>query len=136
MNLNSTASECYFHHNLRNSNDIHTIRSNTSLYHNSFLPSTLRQWNSLPVEGRQLNTLSSFKTFLKKDLQSVPTYYYCGSRKAQILHARLSTGCSSLNMPSFTKILLNPHYVDVEASKLHSTISFTADSTMGLATLF
>ena len=52
------------HHNLRNSNDIHTIRSNTSLYHNSFLPSTLRQWNSLPVEVRQLNTLSSFKTFL------------------------------------------------------------------------
>ena len=45
------------HHNLRNSNDIHTIRSNTSLYHNSFLPSTLRQWNSLPVEVRQLNTL-------------------------------------------------------------------------------
>ena len=91
------------HHNLRNSNDIHTIRSNTSLYHNSFLPSTLRQWNSLPVEVRQLNTLSSFKTFLKKDLQSVPTYYYCGSRKAQILHARLRTGCSSLNMDLFHK---------------------------------
>ena len=91
------------HHNLRNSNDIHTIRSNTSLYHNSFLPSTLRQWNSLPVEVRQLNTLSSFKTFLKKDLQSVPTYYYCGSRQAQILHARLRTGCSSLNMDLFHK---------------------------------
>ena len=91
------------HHNLRNSNDIHTIRSNTSLYHNSFLPSTLRQWNSLPVEVRQLNTLSSFKTFLKKDLQSVPAYYYCGSRKAQILHARLRTGCSSLNMDLFHK---------------------------------
>ena len=91
------------HHNLRNSNDIHTIRSNTSLYHNSFLPSTLRQWNSLPVEVRQLNAISSFKTFLKKDLQSVPTYYYCGSRKAQILHARLRTGCSSLNMDLFHK---------------------------------
>ena len=93
------------HHNLRNSNDIHTIRSNTSLYHNSFLPSTLRQWNSLPVEVRQLNTLSSFKTFLKKDLQSVPTYYYCGSRKAKILHARLRTGCSSLNMDLFHKTI-------------------------------
>ena len=56
---------------LRNSNGIHTIRSNTSLYHISFLPSTLRQWNSLPTEVWQLNTLSSFKTSLKKDLQSV-----------------------------------------------------------------
>ena len=55
------------------------------------------------MEVRQLNTLSSFKTFLKKDLQSVPTYYYCGSRKAQILHARLRTGCSSLNMDLFYK---------------------------------
>ena len=100
--LNSTAS-AISHHNLRNSNDIHTIRSNTSLYHNPFLPSTLRQWNSLPIEVRQLNTLSSFKTFLKKDLQSVPTCYYCGSRKAQILHARERTGCSSLNMDLFHK---------------------------------
>ena len=91
------------HQNLRNSNDTNTIRSNNSLYHNSFLPSSLRQWNSLPVEVRQLKTLSSFKTFLKKDLQSVPTYYYCGSRKAQILHARLRTGCSSLNMDLFHK---------------------------------
>ena len=124
------------HHNLRNSNDIHSIRSNTSLYHNSFLPSTLRQWNNLPVEARQLNTLSSFKTFLKKDLQSVLTYYYCGSRKAQILHARLRTGCRFffLIWTSFTKILLNLQYVEMEASKIHNTISFTADSTRGLAT--
>ena len=91
------------HHSLRNSNDIHTFKSNTSLYHNSFLPLTLWQWNSLPVEVRQLNTLSSFKTFLKKDLQSVPPYYYCGSRKVQIIHARLRTGCSSLNMDLFHK---------------------------------
>ena len=89
------------HHILRNSNDIHTIRSNTRLYHNSSID--LRQWNSLPVRVRQLNTLSSFKTFLKKDLQSVPIFYYCGSRKAQILHARFRTGCSSLNMDLFHK---------------------------------
>ena len=94
------------HHNLRNSNDIHTIRSNTSFYHNYFLPSTLRQWNSLPVEVRQLNTLSLFKTFLKKGLQSVPTCYNCGSRKAQILHAHLRTGCSSLNMDLFHKNII------------------------------
>ena len=97
------------HHYLRNSNDIQNIRSNTSLYHNSFLPSTLRQWNSLPVEVRQLNTLSSFKIFLNKDLQTVPTYYYSGSRKAQILHARLRTRCSSLNMDLFhTNITESP----------------------------
>ena len=61
----------FSNHNLRNSNDINTIKSNTSLYHNSFVPSTLRQWNSLPTELRQLKTLSSFKTSFKNDLQSV-----------------------------------------------------------------
>ena len=125
------------HHNFRNSNDIHTMRSYTSLYHNYFLPSTLRQWNSLPVEVRQLNTLSSFQTVLKNDLQSVPTYYYCGSRKVTKPSRTFTYRLQFFKYgPLSQKILLNPHYVDVEASKMHSTISFTADSTRGLAILF
>ena len=45
-------------YNLRNSNDLQTIRTNTSLYYNSFLPSTLREWNKLTTEIRhQLSTL-------------------------------------------------------------------------------
>ncbi|MCG8096458.1 MAG: endonuclease/exonuclease/phosphatase family protein, partial [Candidatus Thiodiazotropha endolucinida] len=85
-------------YNLRNSNDLQTIRTKTSLYHNSFLPSTLREWNNLPVEVRQLPTLNSFKYHLSKDKRKVPKHYYHGKRKAQILHTRLRTGCSSLNL--------------------------------------
>ena len=86
-------------HNLRNSNDFKT----TSLYYNSFLPSTLRQWNTLSIETRQLNSLNSFKCFLKEDKRTVPKYYFCGVRKAQILHTRLCMGCSSLNLDLFMK---------------------------------
>ena len=92
---------------LRNSNDLQTIRAKTSLYYNSFLPSTLRQWNNLSIETRQLNPLNSFKCFLKEDKRTVPKYYFYGIRKAQILHTRLRMGCSSLNLDLFMKNIMN-----------------------------
>ena len=95
--------EAISQYNLRNANDIRNIRARTSLYYNSFLPSTLRQWNTLPPETRQSNSLNSFKHTLKKDKPSVPRYYYFGNRKAQSLHTRLRTGCSSLNLDLFLK---------------------------------
>ena len=58
-------------HNLRNSNYLQTIRAKTSLYYNSFLPSTLRQWNNLSIETRKLTSLNSFKCFFEKG----QTYY-------------------------------------------------------------
>ena len=39
--------------------------------------------------------------FLKKDTVTVPEYYYSGKRKIQILHTRLRTNCSSLNLDLF-----------------------------------
>ncbi|MCG8113681.1 MAG: reverse transcriptase domain-containing protein [Candidatus Thiodiazotropha taylori] len=90
-------------YNLRNSGNIQTIRAKTSQYHNSFLPSVLRDWNNLPPEAKQKSSLDSFKHFLKKDKKRVPEQYYFGNRKAQILHTRLRTGCSSLNLDLFIK---------------------------------
>ena len=90
-------------YNLRNSNDLQTIIAKTSLYYNSFLPSTLRQWNNLSIETRQLTSLNSFQCFLKKDKRTVPRYYFYGVRKAHILHTRLRMGCSSLNLDLFMK---------------------------------
>ena len=41
-------------YSLRNSNDLQTIQSRTTLYSNSFLPSTFRDWNNLTPEVRQM----------------------------------------------------------------------------------
>ncbi|MCG8032736.1 MAG: hypothetical protein JAZ03_11255 [Candidatus Thiodiazotropha taylori] len=90
-------------YNLRNSNDLKTIRTKTTLHYNSFLPSSIREWNNLPAEAKESTSVNSFKTFLKKDKQSIPIYYYYGNRKAQILHTRLRTNCSSLNLDLFVK---------------------------------
>ena len=90
-------------YNLRNSNNFRAINTRTSQYYQSFLPSTVRSWNDLPVEAHLYNTLNSFKHFLNKETARVPQHFYTGSRKAQILHTRLRTKCSSLNLDLFMK---------------------------------
>ena len=62
-----------------------------------------RQWNTLPTEVRQLPTLTFFKNHLSQGKRNVPKHYYYGARRAQILHTRLRTGCSSLNLDQFLK---------------------------------
>ena len=65
--------EAISRYNLRNAQDIRNIRTRTSLYYiNSFLPSTLRQWNDLSSETSQSTSLNSFKQLLKMDKISVP----------------------------------------------------------------
>ena len=64
--------EAISRYNLRNAQDIRNIRTRTSLYYNSFLPSTLQQWNDLSSETRQSTSLNSFKRLLKMDKISVP----------------------------------------------------------------
>ena len=89
-------------YNLRNSNSLQTIHARTNLYYQSFLPSAIRGWNNLPIEIKQSDSVNSFKKHLFKK-QPVPKYYYIGNRRAQILHTRLRTNCSSLNIDLFTR---------------------------------
>ena len=76
-------------YNLRNSNNLQTIAARTIQYYNSFLPSTVRAWNEV---------VNAFKRFLNKDKSRIPKHFYVGKRKAQILHTRPRTNCSSLNL--------------------------------------
>lgn len=91
-------------YNLRNADDLQSIASRTNLYYMSFLPSVVRDWNNLPEQAKQLDSVNSFKSYLNRDRASIPKYYYVGSRKSQILHTRLRTNCSCLNHDLFLKI--------------------------------
>ena len=90
-------------YNLRNSNDLQTIDARTTLYSNSFLPSTVRAWNEVPEEAKQTDSVNAFKRFLNQDKSRIPKHFYVGKRKAQILHTRLRTNCSSLNFDLFMR---------------------------------
>ena len=51
--------------NLRNFNDLQFTNARTNQYYNSFLPSTVRAWNNLPVEIKQSASVQCFKNSLK-----------------------------------------------------------------------
>ena len=53
-------------YNLRNASDLQTFNARTTLYYNSFLPATVRAWNNLPLQAKQLQSVNAFKFFLKK----------------------------------------------------------------------
>ena len=80
-------------------------------YHRRYL----RQWNNLQIETRQCDSLNSFKRVLNKDKQYAPKYYYFGKRKAQVLHTRLRTGCSSLKVARDSFVLVPEDFKDILA---------------------
>ena len=88
---------------LRNNDNFQLPHSRTNLYYNSFLPSVIRDFNSLPLETKQAPSLSIFKRRLSKDIRPPPKYFLHGDRKVQILHTKIRTNCSSLANDLFTK---------------------------------
>ena len=83
-------------YNLCNAQNIQTIDSRTTQYFDSFLPSPIREWNNLSLDVRNSDSIMIFKRKLDSDIKSIPRYLYAGNRRAQVLHARLRTKCSSL----------------------------------------
>ena len=90
-------------YNLRNSVNIQNYRARSNLFLNSFFPSTIRAWNDLPNDTKNASSVASFKHRLNRNLKPPPKYYNVGSRKGQILQARLRLECSSLNSDLYRK---------------------------------
>ncbi|MEW8548410.1 MAG: hypothetical protein AB2693_33315, partial [Candidatus Thiodiazotropha sp.] len=97
---------------LRNNNDFAIPASRTAVFTNSFLPSTLRDWNTLDQDVRNAHSLSLFKTRINSGSAEVvkPPSYYSNiqtSREGQIYHTRLRLECSSLNQQLFLKNIID-----------------------------
>ena len=90
-------------YNLRNSDNVQNYRAHSDLFLNSFFPSSIRAWTDLPHDIRNAPSVASFKYKLNRNLNAPPKFYNAGSRKGQILHARLRLECSSLNSDLFRK---------------------------------
>ena len=97
-------------YNLRKARNLQTIHATTQLYYNSFLPSVIRDWNTLPSSIRTLPTVESFKRSLNTQTYRKPSFYFCGDRFGQIHYTRLRTNCSSLRYYLYHKgIIDNPN---------------------------
>ncbi len=95
-------------YSLRNADNLQIPFSRTQLYSNSFLPSAVQLWNTLPLETRNSNSVASFKFAINSNKRKhPPVYYYSDSRTDQIAHTRLRTNCSSLNLTLFQKNIID-----------------------------
>lgn len=87
-------------YNLRNRQNISQPLSRLTLYQQSFFPATIKLWNSLESNIRQLPAFGSFKqtiqTHFFKNVKP-PLYYNVGDRYINILHTRIRNKCSALN---------------------------------------
>ena len=73
-----------------------------TLTNSSFFPSTLRAWNTLDLENRNVPNYTSFKRQLvNKTLVPVPVWYSTGVRKWNIIHTKLRYNYSILNYDLF-----------------------------------
>ena len=66
-------------------------------------PSSIREWNNLPLDVRKSDSVFIFKRKLNSDIKAIPRHYYAGNRRDLVLHTRLRTKCSSLNDDLFQK---------------------------------
>ena len=96
-------------YSLRNRSDIQNVNFRTSFYKNTFLPSTIASFNSLPSHIQNAPSIAAFKNMLNTNTKpsSSPKHFYHGPRNLQILHTRLRTNCSSLAAHLFRKKNIN-----------------------------
>ena len=88
---------------LRDCSRFQTKKCNTVTYEKSFLPDTVKLWNSLPDNVKQSETLGSFKKKINQYPISNHFDLNFGSRFCQIIHSRLRLGCSDLNAHKFER---------------------------------
>ena len=94
------------------------------LFYNSFLPSSIRDWNRLNPDIRNAGTLDAFKFKLNQNLPVIPKHYYSGIRKNQIWHTRIRTGCSSHKNDLFLKNIIDSPLCTCNSGEVENAYHF------------
>jgi hypothetical protein len=92
----------------RYGDNLDLAKTRTAIYHNSYFPQTIRDWNNLEKETRNATCFENFSEQLKPETKQKDRYY-AGTRKGSILHTRLRTQNSDLNSHLFNiNLVPNP----------------------------
>ena len=88
---------------LRNNNRIEPPFARLETFKRSFIPFSIRLWNSTPEDVKNADSFNKFKSLISSTSSKNPLYYY-GKRWSNIHHARLRLGCSGLNYDLFNNL--------------------------------
>ena len=78
-------------------NNMQLIYTRTETFRSSFFPSSFRLWNELDQTVKNVNSLSLFKSKLKKKTRPHNPYHDLGCRKISCILASIRMKCSKLN---------------------------------------
>ena len=82
---------------LRNANNISIPRCRLNIYKNSFFPSSITAWNTLPDEIKNIDQFNKFKVSINPRISPPSNYLSYGKRSLNIIHTQLRHKCSKLN---------------------------------------
>ena len=88
-------------YNLRNNTNYDLPFCRLCSYEMSYFPSTLKLWNDLNTENRNIPTLLQFKSSIRHQPPRIGEYLSAGERKYNIILTRIRHRCSSLNADLF-----------------------------------
>ncbi|PJE77717.1 hypothetical protein CI610_03355 [invertebrate metagenome] len=94
-------------YNVRNKENYTVPNFRLSTSYESFIPSSVRLWNNLPIDVREQPSISRFKSKIENNRDILPIYYLTGNRKLNVLHTRLRHVCSSLNYDLYRVNIIN-----------------------------
>jgi hypothetical protein len=114
---------CY---DLRSGMDVSTPPTRTTTYQKSFLPQTIKDWNSLDRTVRDLKTIENFKDYQSKNCgYKLNTLYHYGANKSAINQTRMRLGLSGLSFQRFSyNHIDNPKCLNCNAPKEDPTHYF------------
>ena len=104
VNISSTST-----YESRSSNLLQVPKCRTEIYKNSFIPSSVIEWNKLDDDIRNEASLALFKKHFDRAVKCNVHHVFenTGTRLNQIIHCRLRLGCSDLNAHKFDRFLQN-----------------------------
>ena len=79
----------------RNSQNYDIPKCRLQTYKSTFIPTVVNEWNSIPLETRNLQSMSKFKSKIsnKKSRSAPPSYFDYGNRRLNVLQTRLRHNC-------------------------------------------
>lgn len=84
-------------YNLRRTYERRGFAWDINRFRDSFFADTTLTWNNLPQFVQASDSIGQIKRFLCRDDHVIPSYFYYGERKEQIIHCRLRLFMSDLN---------------------------------------
>jgi hypothetical protein len=113
---------------LRNTTNVTNTRWRTTRASNSYFPSTIVQWNALPLTLRNIPTFKQFKSQLKA-INSVSSPHFFGQCDGYpaVLHTRLRLLLSGLDDHRFSYNLIENRYCQHCPRKIENNMHFFLD---------